>query len=293
MPIGLSIHTPMLLKFLDYPRQRSEFRFHDMWIIDPLFKVRLLKITMREVKMSRLYVVPNTLKKPLQRLNKDKLPEIHTQQMWSSKLGKRDEKFIHGHSLIIFIFNEVIIQDRLYSLCDQCTRFFFAKMKQRRMANCIYSFHDSNGDQVKGFDNVATIMSSVYHNLLGKLKYTIVSIEDKSDFSIPGMKSLGLAGYNSGFYKAIWKEVSDLVYKVVQEFFYKEKLRKCWNNINLIILLKIQVSKKGGSILSIWGSLVYLESCQSWTAECWRINHSKNQDFVSKTHIVRKDNKPC
>jgi len=37
---------------------------------------------------------------------------------------------------------------------DDCTRFFFAKAKQRKISTCIYALQDANHMWVEGFDKV-------------------------------------------------------------------------------------------------------------------------------------------
>ncbi|KAJ8427052.1 hypothetical protein Cgig2_020910 [Carnegiea gigantea] len=112
---------------------------------------------------------------------------------------------------------------------DDCTKFFFAKAKQRKLATYIYSIQDAGGNQVKGFDQVGKVILPFYKQLLGKQTTTrscidrivinagsILSFEQQvamctefSDkeiketmFSIPNIESPGPNGYNSGFYKS-------------------------------------------------------------------------------------------
>ncbi|KAJ8420004.1 hypothetical protein Cgig2_008872 [Carnegiea gigantea] len=53
---------------------------------------------------------------------------------------------------------------------DQCTKFFFAKMKQRKQANYIYSINCANKNKTDGFLDVARAITNFYQQLLGKQK---------------------------------------------------------------------------------------------------------------------------
>ena len=51
---------------------------------------------------------------------------------------------------------------------DQTSKLFFARMKQRKINNYVYSITDGNGNRREGFDEVAKIMLQFYHGLLGR-----------------------------------------------------------------------------------------------------------------------------
>ena len=50
---------------------------------------------------------------------------------------------------------------------DDCRRFFFAKIKQRKLTTYIYFIEDVNGQNVEGFDNVGQALLRYYKGLLG------------------------------------------------------------------------------------------------------------------------------
>ena len=45
---------------------------------------------------------------------------------------------------------------------DDCTKFFFAKAKQRKMATYIYTTTNAVGDHVEGFDQVGKVTLPFY-----------------------------------------------------------------------------------------------------------------------------------
>jgi len=51
---------------------------------------------------------------------------------------------------------------------DECSRYFMAKIKQRKAMTCIYQLQDKQGQWVQGFDEVAGIITDFYTDLLGK-----------------------------------------------------------------------------------------------------------------------------
>ncbi|KAJ8419461.1 hypothetical protein Cgig2_005509 [Carnegiea gigantea] len=129
---------------------------------------------------------------------------------------------------------------------DDCTKLFFAKAKQRKLATYIYMIKEEDDRQVEGFDQVGKVMLSFYKNLLRK-QFTprssidlevikagpVLSIEHQQAlivefstldikealFSIPNTKSPGPNGFNSGFYKSLWDSSGPLLTAVVKEFF--------------------------------------------------------------------------
>jgi len=51
---------------------------------------------------------------------------------------------------------------------DCNTRFFFAKMRQRKQSNYVYSINNDRGEKVEGFPAVEQVMKEYYQKLLGK-----------------------------------------------------------------------------------------------------------------------------
>jgi len=75
--------------------------------------------------------------------------------------------YIHIMSSVI----DIIRQQRKaawISYGDDCTRYFFAKIKQRRTATYISSIQDDQGQTRQGFLEVKEVMYKYYKRLLGR-----------------------------------------------------------------------------------------------------------------------------
>ncbi|KAJ8438897.1 hypothetical protein Cgig2_007742 [Carnegiea gigantea] len=212
---GLSDHTPIVLDFPNCPKSKPSFMFCDMWAKDANFKNMIKEIMEYHLPVSRLkalQTVLNKLRKPLQLLNKKKFADIYNQQVKA-----RNE---------LLQVQEMLNPDTAYG--DECSRFFMAKIKQRKAMNSIYILRDRNDHWIKGFDAVTEIITTYYQDLLGtkdqhktKVDQQVInqgkylSIEQQIQFckpfseadvkqamfSIPIHKSPGLDGYSSGFFK--------------------------------------------------------------------------------------------
>ncbi|XP_062103427.1 uncharacterized protein LOC133814493 [Humulus lupulus] len=129
---------------------------------------------------------------------------------------------------------------------DENTAYFHACIKKRREENRIVSFLNDHGYIIDDYD------SFVHHSLahfksfmgssslatgfvktecmefgpcleidkqLGLIRDFTKADVKKALFSIPGTKSPGLDGYNSDFYKVLWKQIGDEISVAVLDFF--------------------------------------------------------------------------
>ena len=120
--------------------------------------------------------------------------------------------------------------------------------------------------RVGGFEAVSKVMTTFYKKLLGEMDHhrtyvdnqvidmgSCLNIEKKvqlcfpfsnSDiknvlFSISTHKSLGPDGYNSGFYKACWKDIGPSICSAIKEFFFREYLPSFYGQTKLVLLPKV------------------------------------------------------
>ena len=186
------------------------------------------------------------LEGPLGQLNKHKYADIYSQQArakdiliqaqvslqndpFNAELVQQDNMARQNYVMITQSALSLIKQQskaEWVGYGDDCSRFFMAKIKQRKAMTSIYQLKDKQGQWVRGFDEVADIMTDFYTDLLGRhdsqrchidpqvtqyghtlsLEQQIKLCQSFKDneikqalFSIPDFKSPGPDGFNSGF----------------------------------------------------------------------------------------------
>ncbi|KAJ8450515.1 hypothetical protein Cgig2_002200 [Carnegiea gigantea] len=138
---------------------------------------------------------------------------------------------------------------------DDCTRYFFARAKQRKTTLYIYKLQDEQGRMVQGFPVVATIMQNYYKRLLGEQNtqrrqidphlaicapFTEKNIKT-AIFSIPNTKSPGPYGFSSGFFKTTWHITGGMVIDAIQQFFLTEHMPDYLGETKLVLIPKVKV----------------------------------------------------
>ncbi|KAL2251924.1 UNVERIFIED_CONTAM: Retrovirus-related Pol polyprotein from type-1 retrotransposable element R2 [Sesamum indicum] len=149
---------------------------------------------------------------------------------------------------------------------DQCTRIFFRKIAQRRVARRILQINDDYGTSHTELGEIINEFVHYYQNLLGGNRRQIlidigflrpwarhilsneeashlISVFTPDDvkqavFDIAEDKAPGPDGYSSGFFKAAWPVVGQEVIKAVLDFFSTGKLLKQVNSIILALIPK-------------------------------------------------------
>ena len=147
---------------------------------------------------------------------------------------------------------------------DENTKFFHQSIKHKVRSNSINVLHI--GDKVTcDQSRIREIFQKYYMDLLcTDMEYrrlinisiiqqgpvltvaqqkllTLSFTEDeikKTMWSIPEDKALGLDGFNSGFYKAVWPVVGTNVVSAIQDFFNTGTLPKAWNIIAITLIPK-------------------------------------------------------
>ncbi|KAL2231031.1 UNVERIFIED_CONTAM: hypothetical protein Sindi_1697500 [Sesamum indicum] len=150
---------------------------------------------------------------------------------------------------------------------DQCTRIFFRKIAQRRVARRILQINDDYGTSHTEPGEIINEFVHYYQNLLGGNRRQIlidigflrpwarhilsneeashlISIFTPDDvkqavFDIAEDKAPGPDGYSSGFFKAAWPVVGQEVTKAVLDFFSTGKLLKQVNSTILALIPKV------------------------------------------------------
>ena len=164
---------------------------------------------------------------------------------WRQKVDLIRAHYIHILSSVIDIIKQQSKAERIGN-GDDCTRYFFAKIKQRNTTTYIHSIQDDQGQTRQGFKEVKEVMhqyykgflenhlterQQIYPNVIAKgntltveqqmsLCTPFIDEEIKSMmFSIPNTKSLGPDGFSSGFFKTTWHITGELVRGFIKHFF--------------------------------------------------------------------------
>ncbi|XP_074293275.1 uncharacterized protein LOC141620252 [Silene latifolia] len=148
-------------------------------------------------------------------------------------------------------------------LDDSNSKYFYARVTERKHRSSIGSIHDISGKLCTSFSEVAAAFISYYMNLLGSdsvvkpipptlfqsglfspnaspLLLAVVGDEEirSALASIDNNSSPGIDGYNSGFFKDSWNVVGPDFCAAVRDFFQKGKMVKATNTKILANRLK-------------------------------------------------------
>ena len=269
LPPGLSDHSPLLLHFHAPPRPPPQFHYCDMWSshknFQSIVEACLPVINIHNIMHQAKHFL-SQLRSHLSQLNRNHFKDLKIQQeiarnelhrlqqdLQSSpenaslKHQEKEARKKYGSilsSCIALLKQQCKIEWIKYG--DDCTRLFFAKAKQRKMATYIFSLHDASGVEVEGFDKVGEVLHAFYTDLLGRtymphtpLDTSTISLGDSLSmeqqidlckaftdadikealFSIPNHKSPGPDGFSSGFFKSTWSSTDPLVCHMVKQFF--------------------------------------------------------------------------
>ncbi|KAJ8445791.1 hypothetical protein Cgig2_027872 [Carnegiea gigantea] len=269
MASGLSDHSPILISFPTTHKPKSRFQFCEMWSKHPEFHSIIQKAIppIHGPASKQLELFLSNLRPRLNQLNKNSYADLHEQkakakttveaiqqQMIEDRGNSPTAKGKGGQNKIEWI-----------KYGDNCTRLFFAKAKQRKLATYVYATNDEEGLQVEGFENVGQVMLNFYNKLLRKSFTPLTRVDpeivktgpvlslaqqqalteaffpldtQEAIFSIPSTKSPGPDGFNSGFFKSSWNTSGPLVIAAVQEFFKTEKMPRYLSNTKLILIPK-------------------------------------------------------
>ncbi|XP_062100130.1 uncharacterized protein LOC133806011 [Humulus lupulus] len=129
---------------------------------------------------------------------------------------------------------------------DENTAYFHASLKQRKIGNQISSFMNDEGQIIDKYAEVVEYFFNRFKGFLGRSSLAYVWVEQecfqqgvvltleqqlgiimpftkkdvkRSLFSIHSIKSPGLDGYGSGFYKSLWKDIGDEISEAILMFF--------------------------------------------------------------------------
>ena len=190
MASSLSDHSPILISFPTTHKPKSRFQFCDIWSKHPEFHSIIQQAIppIHGPASKQLELFLSNMRLRLTQLNKNSYADLHEQkakakntleaiqqQMIEDRgnfILQQQEKEARSHYINILssVMDLLRQQNKIewIKYGDNCTRLFFAKAKQRKLATYVYAINDDEGLQVEGFENVGKVMLNFYNKLLGK-----------------------------------------------------------------------------------------------------------------------------
>ena len=177
---GISDHSSLKITICKTPKTSHSFKYCDMWSKGEQFHIMVSRAYQQRPEGSKMYQLIQILKRlqmPLQQLNGNRFKDIHNQLALSrtqleqiqnqlqydpgNRQLQEKEKVIRESYVDILDSSTKLMrqQSKLewINVGDHCTKFFFAKMKQRKQVNYIFSINDETGNRVDGFQAVADV----------------------------------------------------------------------------------------------------------------------------------------
>ncbi|KAJ8419500.1 hypothetical protein Cgig2_026412 [Carnegiea gigantea] len=271
-PQGLSDHSPISLDFPTCPRPKKSFQFFDMWVKDPQFMDLGAMNLEKQSHASKLQALKSFLcnmRGPLACLTEATMQiSMHSKPKPENTSHKQTYVSL-THSALSLIKQQS--KAEWIGFGDECSKYFMAKIRQRKAMTSIFQLKDKHDQWVEGFEAVADTITDFYKDLLGKHESQrsqvdpqvteygqTLSLEQQINlyqpfketeikqafFSIRNFKSPGSDGFNSGFYKASWEHTGNMVCQAVQEFFRNGELPSFYGETKLVKLPKISNPEK-------------------------------------------------
>ncbi|VFQ60257.1 unnamed protein product [Cuscuta campestris] len=189
MEEGVSDHSPLLLKNINWKPRTKSFKFCDMWMQDQKFP-SILSTNWKEEggdrSMFKLVQNLKRLKAPLSDLHKNNYHKIHKQVEGIREELLRVQSELKINQSESLVEEEQKLKDELYKKSrasqalksqqakerwitegDGNSKLFFAWVKKRKIQNYIISIQDENNKVVEGTDQIADIFISYYRKILG------------------------------------------------------------------------------------------------------------------------------
>ncbi|KAJ8419255.1 hypothetical protein Cgig2_017470 [Carnegiea gigantea] len=272
LPNSLSDHTSMIIETPACPKPHRMFHFYDTWT-----KPAFLPIVKAQLEACHQYQHGHQLRHLLNRLrsellqpNRNKFVDLKSQQILAKQaldaiqlqlleaplnLDLKQEKALrrdHYIRITSSALNLIKQQSKAewISQGNDCTKYFFVKMKHRKAETFVYAINDDQGQHHTSFYKVAPVLHQYYHKLLGPSNVdrtpinpqaiqmgTSLTVESQlqlckpfsekdikdATFSISNLKSPGPDGYNSSFFKTTWPLLGGLICHTVHRFFYTRR----------------------------------------------------------------------
>ncbi|KAJ8429087.1 hypothetical protein Cgig2_006828 [Carnegiea gigantea] len=147
-----------MIYFPGCPRPNRAFQFCDMGIRDPSFSQLVQSQSKRPIYEAS----------EMDKQDKEGATETAYFKICRPEIIMKDKSKLHSD----YVINHDIIKQQCkakwISYGDECTKYFFAKVKQRKIATYFFEIKDAQGQQKQGFGEVAGIIQIFYKKLLGE-----------------------------------------------------------------------------------------------------------------------------
>ncbi|XP_074298627.1 uncharacterized protein LOC141629546 [Silene latifolia] len=190
LPPGISDHFPALLSFSNDPLPKKQFKFLNCWINHPEFLTKVAEawqISPVGNSMHRLMAKLKNTRKSLSALHLAHFSNISTRV--KLKQAKLNQCFLALQQSPLsedLILKEKTVSQEFWSLKlaetkiliqkakvhdikhnNSCSKFFFAKIKERQQSQYIGEIHDIHGSLHSGLHDVGEAFVDYYQQLLG------------------------------------------------------------------------------------------------------------------------------
>ncbi|KAL2224841.1 UNVERIFIED_CONTAM: hypothetical protein Sindi_2937900 [Sesamum indicum] len=296
-----SEHSPLVIHGDRQNQTRGMFRFDNYLTLSPDFIPSVQNIWNQTVIGVPMFAITRKLKalKPVFRQQRRKKGDltlnVHLAKGFLDEaqhlvsLDRQNEAFLQLEHCCRLVYakavklEQIMLQQRAKMQWmkggDQCSRIFFRKIAQRRVARRIMQINDDNGTTHTESGEITNEFVRYYQNLLGgnrrqlpldirflrpwarhvltteEAGQLIVAFSPKdvkqAVFDIAEDKAPGPDGFSSGFFKAAWSVVGHEITTAVLDFFSTGKLLKQVNSTLLALIPKVHTPMTVGDFRPI------------------------------------------
>ncbi|KAL0292193.1 UNVERIFIED_CONTAM: hypothetical protein Sradi_6999800, partial [Sesamum radiatum] len=287
---GTSDHSPIILSGSDGRLEKGCFRFDNFLAKQPGFLNSVSSIWRHSIFGTQMFSVVKKLKalKPIFRAQRKAKGDLSNnvssakafldiaQALFDEYKDDTLLQLVHWCRIVFCsaVKMEVgMLQQRAkmswFKHGDQCSKYFFRKVRARRIRQRIYQITDSTGATLTEASDIANEFVSYYQSLLGGSRVrreldlgflqpglrhrlsqeeatSLIAVVTDSEiqealFDISEDSAPGPDGYSSAFFKAAWSEIGAQVCESVREFFQSGRLLKQINATLLVLIPKMQL----------------------------------------------------
>ncbi|XP_060210448.1 uncharacterized protein LOC132637368 [Lycium barbarum] len=220
---GISDHFPARISLRKQAtRVKRAFQYCNVWSQHPQFKDKVQTVWNTQIEGCKMWKVVRKLK-----LLKKSLKELNTQDFRNIVTEAVEDKIALDKA------QEKLQADPLNMLLQQEERAQYTKYRHTSYMAEMFLQQQSKATWLKLGDDCTKYFFAVIRHR--RLQQAITQLKDDQDIN----KSPGPDGYSSGFFKAAWEIIGKDVIEAVLDFFRNDKLLKQLNTTNIALIPKI------------------------------------------------------